>query len=185
MKEKFLNLDDFARRVDALSDKKEVSLERRYGKFKGIHLPTVDFSIGKKRGGQVHLPVMKNPKSVRVSLHESDKKAPLMRSAYETYKCCQNQDLHLFQLQKIYLEKKFLLKGVVGWKLPKRKIVQQQLKAFVEGIKFHPDSYKTHLITWIAKAKKSAEEKSIQDNLELQKQRKETRNYPTNRPLFQ
>ena len=158
---------------------REVSVVSNKIKLKGIHLPTIEVALTRK---QIAKKIKNSLKHVNVGDAEN-KKVPLFRAAYDAYKCCQDQDLHLFQLQKIYLEKKFLLKGVVGWKLPKRRIVQQRLKAFADGLKIRPE-HKRYLVTWIAKAKKE-EEKSIQDHLELQKQRKESRNYTTNKPIFQ
>ena|SRR3990167_9147653 len=159
--------------------KREISPVARLVKLKGIHLPTIEIALTRK---QIVSTIKKSLKQVDMENEES-KKIPLFRAAYDAYKCCQSQDLHLFQLQKIYLEKKFLLKGVVGWKLPKKRIVQQRLKAFSDGLRVKPQ-HKKYLVTWIAKVKKD-EEESIQKHLDIQKQRKESRNYITTKPIFQ
>ncbi len=183
MKEKPLNLDEFARKVGAISAKRSLFSVDNRSKVKGIHLLTIEFSLGRKRGATTSAALLKNLK--KMSMHEGESKTvPFLKTAYDAYKCCQNQDLHLMELQKIYLEKKFFLKGVVGWKLPKKKLVQQRIKELVEGCKFNPGAYKSHIVTWIAQAKKSEEEKSVQAQLELQKQQKDTRNYLSNKPIF-
>lgn len=151
MKDKILNLDEFARRVDSLSNRKSILLSSNQIKMNGIRLSLAKRLLENKQAF-VKAPGMKNPQKM---LAEDDKKVPILRAAYTTYKCCQNQDLHLFQLQKIYLEKGSTLKKVVGWKLPKRKVVQEHLKALVEGLKQCPNTHKRHLITRIAISIKS------------------------------
>ncbi len=183
MQEKILDLYEYAKRVNEFSPKKEVATLNSGNKLKGMKLPTMEFSLDKKRASPLSVPPMKNPQKMNMTDFDS-KRVSFVRAAYVTYKCCQNQDLHLFQLKKIYFEQKFVLKGVVGWKLPKRKIVQQQLKSLVEGLKFRSSNHKSHLVTWIAQIKKSEEEKSHDAQLELQKQGKEKRNYSVNKPIF-
>ena len=183
MQKKILDLYAYAKRVSEFSPGKGNIHLKSKNTFKGMKLPTMELSFRKNRGTPPAAPPMKNPKKMDTSEFDN-KRVSFVRSAYVAYKCCQSQNLHLFQLQKIYLEQKFILKGVVGWKLPKKKFVQQQLKTLVDGMKFRSNPYKNHLITWIAQLKKSDEEKSSEAQLELQKQGKEKRNYSINKPIF-
>ena len=183
MQEKNFELYEYAKRVNEFSPKKAIVYLNPKPKLKGMKLPSMEFSLENGEKEMTPISPMKNPKQMNVS-EFSSKRVSCVRSAYAAYKCCQNQDLHLFQFEKIYLEKKFILKGVAQWKLPKRKLVQQQLKTLTEGLKFNSSNYRNHLITWIAHLKKSDEDKGVRDQLELQKQGKEKRNYSVNKPVF-
>jgi hypothetical protein len=184
MKNRVLDLFEYAKKVDAFSPKKPTEAKNNQIKLKGIRLPSLEFNLIKKNLKSSTALPMKNPKKMTFEDCDS-KRVSFIKSAYSAYKCCQNQDLHLFQHKKIYLEKCFCLKGVVGWRLPKKKLVQQRLRSLVDGLKFNSDTYKSHLITWILKLKKTEEEeKSMQAQLELQKQRKEKQTYLNSKPIF-
>ncbi len=184
MKNHMLDLFEFAKKVDAFSPKKPNDKTNKPIKVRGIRLPSMEFNLLKRAPKSALSLPMKNPKKMTFEDCDS-KRVSFIKSAYGAYKCCQNQDLHLFQQKKIYLEKCFCLKGVVGWRLPKKKLVQQRLRFLVDGLKFNTETYKSHLITWILTLKKSEEQKkSIQDQLELQKQRKEKQTYLNSKPIF-
>ncbi|MBM3193101.1 MAG: hypothetical protein FJZ59_02565 [Chlamydiae bacterium] len=183
MKHRRLDLFEHAKKVDAFSPKKGDELKNDRTRLKGIRLPSLELNFLKKAPKvSLELPI-KNP--MRMTIEDCDKKkVSFIRSAYAAYKCCQKQDLHLFQHRKIYLEKCFSLRGVVGWRLPKKKIVQQRLRSLVDGLKFNTDGYKSHLITWILKLKEPQEEKIMKEHIELQKERKERRAYLNSKSIF-
>lgn len=183
MKRSVINLFEYAKKVDAFSPKESNELKIVRTRLNGIRLPSLESNFNKKQSKPSPEIPIKNVKKMTIADCDK-KKVSFIRSAYEAYKCCQRQDLHLFQHKKIYLEKCFCLKGVVGWRLPKKRIVQERLRSLVDGLKFSTEGYKSHLITWILRLKNTEEEKIIQEQLDLQKERKERRSYLTSKSIY-
>ena len=183
MKEKVLDLYEYAKKVDAFSPKKDVVEIVKQTQIKGMRLQSMELS--KQRGRSDHLKSQSMKNAQKMDLGEFDtKKISFVRTAYSAYKCSRNQDLHLFQYQKIYVEKKSSLRGVVGWRLPKTTVVQERLKTLVDGLKFKTDSSKSHIVTWIVRINREAPDKALQEHLEIQKREKEKRNYFLTKPVF-
>jgi hypothetical protein len=183
MKEKKIDLVEYAKRIDAFSPKKKEVNKILLNRLRGTRLSSVSSLIDKKKKTATSSPFLKTAQ--RMQIEEFDpKKISFVKSAYSAYKCCQNQDLHLFQLQKIYIEKKHPLKGIIGWRFPKKKTIEEQLKSFVESLKPGSDSYKKHTVTWILKLEKAESEKTFQSQVELHRHRKDNQNYQINRPIF-
>ena len=152
MAEKNVKLYEYAKKVNEFTPKKEILGYASKNKLTGINLTSMEFSLEKESVEKPDLSSLKNTKKMNMEEFDS-KRISFIKAAYVTYKCCRNQNLHLFQFNKIYFEKKYILKGVVGWKLPRKKLVQQQLKSLVEGLKFNSGTYKNHIITWIGRLK--------------------------------
>lgn len=183
MKEKISDLYEYAKKVDAFSPKKEVIEIAKQTQMKGMRLQSMELTGQKSRSDPLKSQSVRNAQKMDLGEYDT-KKISFVRTAYSAYKCSRNQDLHLFQYQKIYVEKKSSLRGVVGWRLPKARVVQERLKTLVDGLKFKTDSSKSHMVTWIVKINNDAPDKALQDHLEIQKRDKETRNYFLNKPIF-
>ncbi len=183
MTEKKLDLFENAKRIDGFFPKKKEVNSIILQRLRGIRLSSVGAIIERRKEMREVSPFLK--KTRRVQLEEFDgKRVSFVKSAYSAYKCCQNQDLHLFQLQKIYIEKKHPLKGIIGWRFPKKKIIEEQLKSFVESLTPDSDAYKKRKVTWILKLERGGSERSFEGQVELHKQRKDTQNYQLSKPLF-
>ena len=104
----------------------------------------------------------------------------LYKTAFEAFKTCQEQDLHLFHLKKVYFEKAFSLKNFVGWKLPKPFIAKAQISLLVDYLKSQ-NYYEAmrHNITKliIGEALQKEREKELQEQLEIQKKEQDRRNF--------
>lgn len=113
----------------------------------------------------------------------------LYGAAFDTHKCCRNQDLHLYKQKEIFEEKRLSLKDIKGWKLPKSLIAKKQLDYYVDQIQTYKGrnspSHKIKMIVVGEEDKRRHdEERRIKEHLELEKQLKEKRNYINQKALF-
>jgi hypothetical protein len=171
--------------------------------LKGMHLPFIDIphKANKKTKNDPsfhsYQGLLKRPPSNGIRLKQlktisvdllflakplSDSYKSLYQSAFDTHRCSRSQDLHLFKLKQIYEEKHLSLKDVVGWKLPKAMVIENQLKYYVDQItSFHNSTQNHHHITLILigelAKKKAEEERGKKEQLELAEQQKKERNY--------
>ncbi len=144
MRKKFIDLSDYVERANTSS------LPKRETRLTGIHLYTPKFLIKKIE----NVPKVKNPRKMEKQEFDS-KKVSFIRSAYATYKCCEKQNLYLFQLKKIYLENNCPLKRVARWRLPKKALMQASLGHLANALKESSDNPKKHFITRNAKFSKN------------------------------
>lgn len=194
--------------LDWLDQQKAIGLHRTEP-LKGMHLPFIDIASSKKKartsggfsgfsGGLRQPPTketrIKQLKTISVDLLfraqplSEDYKA-LYSAAFDAHLCCRNQDLHLMRLKQIYEEKRLSLKDIVGWRLPKSKVFEEQIHYYVDQIKsLHTTSQSHHHITLILVgelAKKKAQEAETEKaQLELDKQQKDRRNYAQVKNIF-
>lgn len=106
----------------------------------------------------------------------------LYHGASETDRCVDEQDLHLFNLKKIFSEKFHKIRNVTDLKLPRVVRAKQHLKFFVNQVlmsRYSPSYH--HNVVLISedseRKKREEEEKALKENLEMQLQGSEARRY--------
>ena len=138
MRNKYVDLSEYVKIAS------EFPQQGKESKFKGMHLSAPEISF-KKPGDP---PKVKN--AHKMEKEEFDpKKLSFIRSAYVAYKCCERQNLHLFQLERIYTEHKRPLKGVARWRLPKQALMQASIAYIANTVKENSINPKKHFITWV------------------------------------
>jgi hypothetical protein len=191
--------------LEWLQQQKKGDLDERVP-LKGMHLPFIDIphNVNKKPKNDTSINayqgILKRPTSNGIRLKQlktisvdllflakplSNAYKSLYQCAFDTHRCSRSQDLHLLKLKQIYEEKRLSLKDIVGWKLPKSLMIENQLKYYVDQIaSFHNSSQSHHYITLILigeVAKNKGEEiRGQKEHLDLADLEKNKRNYIRN-----
>ncbi len=113
----------------------------------------------------------------------------LYGAAFDTHKCCRDQDLHLYRHKQIYEQKRLSLKNIRGWKLPKPFIAKDQLNYYVDKMQTHKGAPSPHhkvkmILVGEEGRRQKEEEAHLKEQLELEKQLRTLREYPTQKPTF-
>lgn len=100
----------------------------------------------------------------------------LYQSAFHAYSACQNQDLHLFSLKKIYCERKTFSKKVINWKLSKPEVAKRHMRIAIDH-RFDLENSAHHITRIFLDSSDLEEQKQVQELIELQKQLQEKRRF--------
>ncbi len=174
--------------------------ESKKQSLKALHFPTID-KITKKpfSSREITPPLLltkpKQTKKISVDLlfrakPLSSNFKSLYGAAYDTHKCCRDQDLHLYRHKQIYEQKRLSLKNVRGWKLPKPLIAKNQLNYYVDQMQTYKEGstspiHTAKMILVGEEGRRQKEDKArFKEQLELEKQLRERREYSTKKPTF-
>lgn len=153
--------------------------------------------------GEVFSSILAKPTSLKFRLNQMKKISPdllskakpitlnfksFYQSASDANKACQAQDLHLFNLEKIYYEKKLQSKAVAPWRLPKSIIIRRRLDEYLSRLEEKGKKGAKHHITKILVGKEAKNAKAdlerTSEQLALQKQQQDTRNFGRSGSIF-
>ena len=167
--------------------------------FKALHFPTSKGLIPKETSQKKDLSNPQEKKSEKANTKKisidllfrtkplSKKFKKLYREAYDTHQCSRNQDIHLYRNVEIYERGRLTRKAIHGWKLPKAVIAKTHIGSFANQIQApnRTSSHKHRIQRVILGAKnRLLQEERLNTHLELQRQMKERRDYPTQKSLF-
>lgn len=108
------------KKILELLSRGQVKVVKNEGKhtFQRMGLPPLNLLLKRANPGPLPLKPMK-----KIPLDGDD---PTHRTAIDADRCCQEQELHLLNLKKIYEEKSHPLKRAKKWKLQKFQVAQMQ-----------------------------------------------------------
>jgi|JI9StandDraft_1071089.scaffolds.fasta_scaffold148224_1 hypothetical protein len=150
-----------------------------------VHLPSLNVV---PKGLQKDLEAPKSHKPVQKIAVEAlyeDENEGIHNTAFGTHLYSRKYDLHLLHYAKIFQENHLPTKKIVDWKLPKLVFLKTLISKLVTS-----QSYKARALhnfeklTSLPEEKEQEDDKKIREQLSLQKEQSEKRNYLHSKPIF-
>lgn len=145
--------------------------------FKGFRIPQVTTPLARPKSAEIRV------REIRALNEISPADSALFQGALETHRCVEDQDLHLFNVKKIFTEKFNKIHNVINLRIPCIMVAKERLKFFVDQVmKKRNDSAYHHRVQLISnkRDRKALEgEKAFRDNLAaIHFQKSDERRYP-------
>lgn len=208
-------LDANAEKIDSIRSKQHLKIaeapiekgapkrSHKTMRLSSINLPSAAQATPKKGEGQQGV-ILSKPSPLKFRLNKMKKLSTdllakakpitlnlksFYQSATDANTTAQGQDLHLFNLEKIYYQKKLQSKLVASWKLPKSVIIKKRLDEYLSRIQHDKNKEGSkHQVTKILVGKQGEDAQKeferTNEQLALQKEQQDTRNFNRTGSLF-